>query len=91
MLADFERRIAGGEAPAAVESAATVTEPAGKVTRYMRAIGIAPMCVTCHGAPENIPAGVKAALDAAYPHDAARGYSPGQLRGAFTVKGPVAP
>lgn len=56
--------------------------------RYMKGIVLAPLCVTCHGtslAPELL-----AALDEAYPHDRARGYAVGDLRGAFTVFWPAA-
>lgn len=91
VLREFERRVETGEAAATLESLATVDEPAGRYLRYMRGIGVQPLCSTCHGAPEAIPDAVKAALDSAYPHDAARGYAVGQLRGAFTVKGAVAP
>jgi Protein of unknown function (DUF3365) len=91
VLRDFERRVEAGEAPPTLESVATVDEPAGRYVRYLRGIGVQPLCATCHGTPEAIPDGVKAALDAAYPHDAARGYAVGQLRGAFSVKGPARP
>ena len=49
--------------------------------RYMRAIHVAPLCTSCHGsvvAPE-----VEEALSASYPDDQARGYAPGDFRGAF--------
>ncbi|HEY5646248.1 MAG TPA: DUF3365 domain-containing protein [Pseudomonadales bacterium] len=55
--------------------------------RYMKAIPLAPLCSACHGtalAPE-----VADRLDADYPHDRARGYAPGDLRGAFTVFWPA--
>lgn len=51
--------------------------------RYMRAIRIAPLCTTCHG--DTIPEAVAAALAVDYPHDAARGYRQGDLRGALYV------
>ena len=56
---------------------------AGEQRRYMRAIRIAPLCVSCHG--ETIADPVAAAIARDYPHDAARGYRPGDLRGAFHV------
>jgi len=41
-------------------------------------------CLACHGS-ELAPA-VAAAIDARYPHDRARGFSVGDLRGAFRVE-----
>ena len=49
--------------------------------RYMRAIHVAPLCTSCHG--RVIAPDVEAALEAAYPDDRARGYAPGDFRGAF--------
>ncbi len=55
--------------------------------RYMKAILLGPLCATCHGA--SLAAEVAAQLDADYPHDLARGYAVGDLRGAFTVYWPA--
>lgn len=52
--------------------------------RYMKAIGTAGMCVTCHGA--TIAPEVDEALAEKYPKDAARGFAVGDIRGAFTVR-----
>lgn len=51
--------------------------------RYMRAIRIAPLCTACHGNAIAEPVAQVLARD--YPNDAARGYQPGDLRGAFYV------
>jgi hypothetical protein len=45
-------------------------------------------CVTCHGAPEQIPPDVQAALAQRYPGDRATGFAPGGLRGWFWVEVP---
>ena len=98
VLAQFARRLAEGEAPESI-SAATVIGPSGSsaaasgsassggssTLRWMRPIVTAPLCLTCHGAPEAQSAELLAALQRAYPRDAATGYAPGELRGAFTV------
>lgn len=47
----------------------------------VRPIGFAPMCATCHGSPDQIPAPVRAIVAAAYPDDAATAFVPGDLRG----------
>lgn len=62
------------------------TLPDGR-TRYMSAIIVQPQCLACHG-PELAPP-LAAALDALYPEDQARGYQPGDLRGAFTITWPA--
>ena len=55
----------------------------GDQFRYMKAIEVGGPCVVCHG--QNLSPTVTSALDALYPQDNARGYLPGQLRGAFTL------
>ena len=55
--------------------------------RYMKAIPTGELCLTCHGSA--VPAEVEAALDEHYPHDLARGYALGDVRGAFSVMWPT--
>lgn len=90
VLADFDRRAAAGEKPETLERAEVVTEPAGKFFRFMKAIPVQPMCLSCHGSTGTIPANVAAKLATEYPRDRATGYAPGQIRGAVTVKKPLA-
>jgi hypothetical protein len=55
--------------------------------RYMKAIPTAALCLACHGqelAPE-----IQGRLNEAYPDDNARGYSVGQIRGAFSITWPA--
>lgn len=59
---------------------------AGADVRYMQAIRLGPVCAVCHGTDLSEP--VTAFLDAHYPHDLARGFRPGELRGAFIVVWP---
>ena len=54
--------------------------------RYMQEIRTAPLCLACHG--ESLAPSVVELLDVEYPHDLARGYRPGELRGAFSVSWP---
>lgn len=88
-LAELDRRVRAGEPPGQLVIATTVKEPQGDAHRYMRAIVTGPLCLACHGAPEQQSAELRAALDKAYPHDAATGYAPGELRGAFSLRRPV--
>lgn len=55
--------------------------------RYLRAIPMQPVCLTCHGA--TLPPEVAAAIARDYPQDAATGFESGQLRGAVTVRWPA--
>ena len=56
-------------------------------TRYMKAIRTQPVCLGCHG--ENLSVEVQAALVEHYPHDRAKGYALGDLRGAFSIAWPA--
>ena len=87
VLRDFEDRKAAGEAPGSIDHAEIVVGDGQRTFRYMKAIGTQPVCIVCHGtsiAPE-----VTAKLDALYPEDRARGFSVGDIRGAFSIAQPV--
>ena len=83
-LEEFEKRLAAGENPDAIAKAEIVTEDGQKTFRFMKAIGTAPVCLNCHGA--DIKPEVTGKLDGLYPHDTARGFNQGDIRGAFTLK-----
>lgn len=91
VLLEFEQRAASGEKMNNMEHFEVVEQDGKKVFRYMKAIGMPPLnkmpCLKCHG--ENIDAKVVARLDELYPHDMARGYKPGMVRGAFTITQPM--
>lgn len=86
VLVDFDRRAAAGEKPETLEYSETVIEPQGRYFRYMKAIPVQPLCLTCHGTDAMIAPEVAQRLQSDYPHDRARGYTAGQIRGAVTVK-----
>ena len=56
--------------------------------RYMQAIAVGEPCLACHG--KAIKTEIREAIDQYYPHDQARGYQVGELRGAFTLSRPIA-
>ncbi len=89
VLDRFAKRAAAGEPLGKLSFSEVVEEPNGRYFRYMKAIGVKPLCLTCHGSAEQISAEVKAVLEAEYPHDRATGYRPGDLRGAFSIKWPL--
>jgi hypothetical protein len=88
-LLEFDARAARGDDPAKLEFAEVVTEPAGQYFRYIKALPVQPLCLSCHGGGADVAPGVTAKLGAEYPHDKATGYSAGQVRGAITVKRPL--
>lgn len=55
----------------------------GGTFRYMKAIPTGGVCLACHG--EKIAPPISARLAELYPNDQARGFSQGELRGAFTL------
>ena len=68
---------------------AVVDEPGGRAFRFLRPIRLRPLCVQCHGGPQQIPEAVKVALRQRYPEDQAVGFREGDLRGAISVTIPV--
>ena len=87
-ILSFQRRRAKGEAADAMELAEKVREPQGSFFRYAKAIPVEPMCLTCHGARDALPDGVKDQLALDYPHDLATGFSAGQVYGIVSIKSP---
>ncbi len=89
-LAEFNIRAANGAKPEQLEVGEIVSDADGKRSfRYLKALPVAPVCVSCHGQGEAMSDSLKAALAKDYPHDAATGYSVGQVRGALSVKRPL--
>jgi hypothetical protein len=85
-LAEFDRRVAAGEKSETMEFGEAVEEPAARYFRYVKAIPVTPLCLTCHGAKEQMSPFILEQLATEYPHDRATGYAPGQVRGAVTIK-----
>ena len=55
----------------------------------MKAIPTGGICLTCHGT--GLSPDIDAVLSQSYPHDLARGYEVGDVRGAFSVTWPAEP
>ncbi|MDA8168230.1 MAG: DUF3365 domain-containing protein [Nitrospiraceae bacterium] len=89
VLREFEKRAARGENIDKMSYSQVVSEPDGKFFRYMKAIGMKPPCLACHGPEEQIAPSVRAILKERYPHDKATGYKAGDLRGAISIKEPL--
>lgn len=85
-LTRFQQRLQDGEAAGQLEELAIVDGPQGPAARYMKAIVVAPPCLSCHGVRETQPPALRAALERDYPHDTATDYRLGELRGAFSLQ-----
>jgi len=83
VLEQFEHRKSEGEPVERIEYSEMVEIEGLKVFRYMKAIPTDDVCLMCHG--KHIADDLAAQLDKLYPNDKARGFSKGDIRGAFTV------
>jgi hypothetical protein len=88
-LMSFEQRLANGEKAEAIEYAEITSEPTGQYLRYMKALPMLPVCVHCHGMPEQISETIRNGLAHDYPHDKGVGVLVGKIRGAVTFKKPL--
>ena len=79
-LLSFAQRLEQGDKPAELFA----SQEQGGEFRYMQAIVVGKPCLACHG--ESLTPEITQILDARYPQDKARGYTAGQLRGAFTLR-----
>lgn len=86
VLEKFDQENTSATSTASLEISAVTDETDGRWFRYMKAIPAQPLCLQCHGKPEEISNGVKAVLNKEYPEDKATGYSAGDIRGAISIK-----
>ncbi|MEE9491997.1 MAG: DUF3365 domain-containing protein [Gammaproteobacteria bacterium] len=89
ILKDFRARASKGEKYTEMAFSEVIEEGGQKYFRFMKAIGTQPVCLSCHGSSEQIPANVQARLQEDYPNDTAIGYKAGDLRGAVSIKQPM--
>lgn len=88
-LEDFDRRAAAGESPATLEKWDIIASNERKEYRYMKALPVQALCLSCHGPVDQLTPGVKAQLKTHYPQDLGVGYAVGQIRGAMTIRKPL--
>lgn len=85
VLESFAAKIDAGANPDTVDFGEMVEEGGRKTFRYMKAIPMAAEpCMACHGT--ELKPEIAAEIAKRYPQDKAVGFTPGKLRGAFTVK-----
>lgn len=87
-LQTFEQRKAAGEDIKLMDYSEFVELDGKKVFRYIKAIPTGEICLNCHGG-DTVKPEIEARLAEFYPNDKARGYSAGDIRGAFTIIQPV--
>jgi hypothetical protein len=87
-LQSFEQRKVAGEDIKSMDYSEFVELDGKKVFRYMKAIPTGEICLNCHGG-DNVKPEVEARLAEFYPDDKARGYSIGDIRGAFSIVQPI--
>jgi hypothetical protein len=81
-LEDFDKRAAAGEAPTKLEKG----EKIGNEYRFVKALPVQPLCLSCHGPADQLSPAIKAVHGQTYPNDRATGYSEGQIRGVISVR-----
>lgn len=87
VLKSFQQRHAAGENFKNMEDVAVIEEGNRRYVHYMKAIPMQKACRACHGT--EVKDNVLEAVDENYPADAATGFEPGKLRGAFTLVKPL--
>jgi len=87
VLENFEKRKEAGEDPTKLEHFEIVNRSGKQYFRYMKAIPTGGVCLSCHG--EKLDSKLTTKLDTLYPNDQARGFTIGDLRGAFTITQPL--
>lgn len=90
--APYERAVLErwSDAAEAQDWSEVVATDGGHELRWMRPIRLLPMCTQCHGNSDEILPATRAAIRARYPDDQAIDFAPGDLRGAVTVRAPLA-
>jgi hypothetical protein len=88
VLESFDRLPA--EARPAAEHWEVVREDGREALRYLKPVVANAMCLTCHGEKAKIPPAVQAVVAREYPDDHATGFSVGDVRGAVSVRIPLA-
>ncbi len=87
VLLEFQSKMEEGAGAETLERYEQTVQDGKAVFRYMKAIPMQEPCLACHG--PNVGASVMERIAEFYPDDRAVGFSPGDLRGAFTIVQPL--
>ncbi|WP_321528695.1 DUF3365 domain-containing protein [Sedimenticola selenatireducens] len=85
MLDQFNAKIAEQPDTTSLVKYEVVEENGATYARFMKGIRVEPVCLTCHGDKATMGE-VGDKIDSLYPHDKARDYKIGDLRGALSIK-----
>lgn len=86
MLVEFDEKQRSGADAKSLEMTKAYKNAEGSWLHYMKAIPTQQICLQCHGKTDNIADNVRALLAKEYPADRATGYSPGEIRGAVSIR-----
>lgn len=84
-LMSFEQALSSGKAIKEMVHSEKVSSEDHTTLRFMRAIPVQPVCLSCHGDKQTMSKELIDALHQHYPNDSATGFNVGQIRGAFSV------
>ena len=88
VLNNFEKRKISGEGIQSLNYKELYVDDSNKTFfRYMKAIPIGKVCLTCHGS--NIKPKLLSKINELYPEDKARDFKLGDIRGAFSIQIPI--
>ncbi len=83
VLNAFAARAEAGESLKAMEASIFLESGGATTFRYMKAIPVGQVCLTCHG--KALDPELQRVIGVFYPEDQATGFAEGELRGAFTI------
>ena len=86
VLNGFHEMLQNNKLDEKTEQVEQVKEGEFTYLRYMKPILIQPECLNCHGNESTMLEEVSKQIAERYPDDKARGYKPGDLRGAVSIK-----
>ena len=84
-LQSFERQLGEGRPASELVHAEKFVRGQAITLRMIKAIPTQGLCLSCHGYEETLAPPVLKVIKDHYPNDQATGYSPGQIRGAFSL------
>jgi Protein of unknown function (DUF3365) len=90
ILTDYETLKGVGRLKSDVPGVYIEVQDGKRTLRYLRPILItSPVCLQCHGQPDDLLPEVKERLQTLYPRDQATGYQLNDLRGAVSIRIPL--
>ncbi len=89
LIEQFSAELASGGFELPQQAAFEINRGGMVERRYMQALPMDGVCLTCHGS--TLDPKVAASIASEYPEDRATGFAPGELRGAISIIWPAVP